>query len=108
MALGIGASDRVIKEKPDLVRAIVKAAMRGMKNIMDDPDKAADDFVKFVPEWKGKDGSVKATFNYYTRVVYPGQWCLERSRKAAGFYHAKGLIQRKSPVADLYTDAFIR
>ena len=26
-----------------------------MKDIMDDPDKAADDFVKFVPEWKGKE-----------------------------------------------------
>ena len=113
MAQGIGASDQVIKEKPDLVRAIVKAAMRGMKDIMDDPDKAADDFVKFVPEWKGKEGSVKATFNYYTRFVYPGQKVLgeinaERLEKLQDFYLTKGLIQRKSPVADLYTDAFIR
>src|SRR5262249_10745980 len=53
MAQAIGASDSVIKEKPDLVRRFVKAALHGMKDIMDDPDKAADDFVQFVPEWKG-------------------------------------------------------
>jgi NitT/TauT family transport system substrate-binding protein len=31
MAQGIGVSDRIIKEKPELVRAVVKAALRGMK-----------------------------------------------------------------------------
>src|SRR6202021_3505618 len=70
MAQGIGVSDAVIRDKPELVRAVVKAALRGMKDIMDDPDKAADDFVRFVPEWKGKEGAVKAAFNYYVKFVY--------------------------------------
>jgi hypothetical protein len=26
-----------------------------------------------VPEWKGKEGAVKAAFNYYATLVYPGQ-----------------------------------
>jgi NitT/TauT family transport system substrate-binding protein len=113
MAQGIGVSDQVIKEKPVLVRGIVKAALRGMKDIMDDPDKATDDFVRFVPEWKGKEGAVKATFNYYAKLVYPGQTVLgeidvERLTKLQDFYLAKGLIQRKSPVEDLYTNAFIK
>src|SRR5437016_13304838 len=34
MAQAIGASDSVIKEKPDLVRRFVKAALHGMKDIM--------------------------------------------------------------------------
>jgi len=56
---------------------------------------------------------VKATFNYYTGFVYPGQKVLgeinaEHLEWLQDFYLAKGLIQRKSPVADLYTDAFIR
>ena len=63
MAQGIAVSDQVIKEKPEMVGKFVKAALRGMKDIMDDPDKAADDFVKFVPEWKGKEGAVKVAFN---------------------------------------------
>jgi len=113
MAQGIGVSDAVIRDKPELVRAVVKAALRGMKDIMDDPDKAADDFVRFVPEWKGKEGAVKAAFNYYVKFVYPGQKTLgevdvERLAKLQDFYLAKGLIQRKSPVEDLYTNAFVR
>jgi NitT/TauT family transport system substrate-binding protein len=113
MAQGIGASDQVIKDKPELVRSFVRAALRGMKDIMDDPDRAADDFVRFVPEWKGKEGAVKASFAYYDKLVYPGQKDLgevnpERLAKLQDFYLAKGLIQRKSPVEDLYTNAFVK
>jgi NitT/TauT family transport system substrate-binding protein len=113
MAQGIGASDRIIKEKPELVHAFVKAALRGMKDIMDDPDQAAIDFVKFVPEWRGKEGAVKAAFNFYVKLVYPGQKMLgevdaDRLAKLQDFYLTKGLIQRKSPVEDLYTNAFIK
>ena len=113
MAQGIGVSDQVIKEKPQLVRAVVKAALRGMKDIMDDPDKSADEFVTFVPDWKGKEAAVKATFAYYDKFVYPGQKVLgevnpERLAKLQDFYLAKGLIQRKSPLDDLYTNAFVK
>jgi NitT/TauT family transport system substrate-binding protein len=73
MAQGIAASDQVLKEKPELVHRFVKAALHGMKDIMNDPGTAADDFVKFVPEWKGKEGAIKATLVYYATLVYPGQ-----------------------------------
>jgi NitT/TauT family transport system substrate-binding protein len=73
MAQAIGVSDQVLKEKPELVGKFVHAALRGMKDIMDDPNKAADAFVEYVPEWKGKEGAVKAAFNYYATLVYPGQ-----------------------------------
>jgi NitT/TauT family transport system substrate-binding protein len=113
MAQGIAASDQIIKEKPELVRKFVHAALRGMKDIMDDPDKATDDFVEYVPEWKGKEGAVKAAFNYYATLVYPGQPQLgeinvERLRNLQDFYLAKGIIQRKSPLDDLYTNQFIK
>src|SRR5437764_8596292 len=55
LAQGIGASDDTIKNRPDLVRKFVHAALHGMKDIMDDPNKSADEFVGFVPEWKGKE-----------------------------------------------------
>ena len=113
MAQGIGASDQVVKEKPELVRKFVQAALRGMKDIMDDPNKAAEDFVKFVPEWKGKEAAVKATLNYYAALVYPGQPQLgqvnvERLSNLQDFYLAKGLIQRKTPVEELYSNDFIK
>jgi NitT/TauT family transport system substrate-binding protein len=113
MAQGIGASDEIIKTKPEMVHKFVKAALHGMKDIMDDPNGAADDFVKFVPAWKGKEGAVKAAFVYYDKLVYPGQKELgevnaERLAKLQDFYLAKGIIQKKTPVDELYTNQFIK
>ena len=41
MAQAILTSDKMIAERPDMVRAIVKATLRGMTYVMDDPAKAA-------------------------------------------------------------------
>ena len=113
MAQAIAVSDQVIKERPEMVQKFVTAALHGMKDIIDDPDKAADDFVKFVPEWKGKEGAVKSAFNYYAKLVYVGQSKLgeinvERLSKLQDFYLAKNIIQKKTPVEELYTNQFIK
>jgi NitT/TauT family transport system substrate-binding protein len=113
MAQGIAVSDDVIRQKPEMVRKFVRAALRGMKDIMDNPDKAADDFVTFVPDWKGKEGAVKFALNMYAKLVYPGQNVLgevdvARLAKLQDFYVAKGLIQKASPVEELYSNAFVK
>ncbi len=113
MAQAIAASDQIIKDKPEMVHAFVKAALHGMKDIMDDPAAAAADFVKFVPEWTGKEGQVKEAFEYYDRLVYPGQKQLgaidpDRLAKLQDFYLAKGIIQKKTPVDELYTNQFVQ
>jgi NitT/TauT family transport system substrate-binding protein len=113
MAQGIAVSDQIIKDKPEMVRKFVKAALHGMKDIMDDPDREADNFVRFVPEWKGKEGAVKFAFNMYAKLVYPGQKELgevnaERLAKLQDFYLAKGFIQKATPVEELYSNAFIK
>jgi NitT/TauT family transport system substrate-binding protein len=113
MAQGIAASDQIIKDKPAMVRKFVQAALHGMKDIMDDPNKAADEFVSFVPEWKGKEGAVKFAFNMYAKSVYPGQKVLgeanaERLAKLQDFYLAKGFIQKPTPVNELYTNEFVK
>ena len=112
MAQAIAASDQIIKDKPDMVRAFVKAALHGMKDIMDDPNAAAADFVKFVPEWTGKEDQVKEAFAYYDKLIYPGQKELgavdpERMAKLQDFYLKAGIIEKKSPVDDLFTNQFV-
>ncbi len=112
MAQAVAASDDTIKNRPELVRSFVKAALHGMKDIMDDADKAAADFVKFVPQWTGKEGQVKEAFAYYDKLVYPGQKVLgavdpARVEKLQDFYLAKGIIQKKTPVDELYTNQFV-
>ena len=52
-------------------------------------------------------------FNMYAKQVYPGQPNLgevnvERLSKLQDFYLAKGLIQKKTPVEELYSNAFIK
>lgn len=113
MAQGIATSDKLIKENPELIRKFVTAALRGMKDIVDNPEAAAEDFVKFVPEWKGKEGAVKAAFKYYAELVYPGQKQLgevsaERLSQLQDFYLAKGIIKKKTPVEELYSNAFLK
>jgi NitT/TauT family transport system substrate-binding protein len=113
MAQGIAASDDIIKQKPDMIRKFVRASLHGMKDIMDNPEKTADEFVSFVPEWKGKEAGVKFAFNMYAKSVYPGQAVLgeanaERLGKLQDFYLSKGFIQKATPVAELYTNEFIR
>jgi NitT/TauT family transport system substrate-binding protein len=113
MAQGIAVSDDMIKQKPETIRKFVKAALRGMKDIMDNPDKSADEFVSFVPEWKGREGAVKFALNMYAKSVYPGQKQLgevdaERLAKLQDFYLSKGFIQKATPVNELYSNAFIK
>ena len=113
MAQAIAASDQIIKDRPDMVRAFVKAALHGMKDIMDDPNAAATDFVKFVPEWTGKEDQVKEAFAYYDKLIYPGQKELgavdpERMAKLQDFYLKAGIIEKKSPVDDLFTNQFVK
>jgi NitT/TauT family transport system substrate-binding protein len=112
MAQGIAASDDIIKQKPDMIRKFVHASLRGMKDMMNDPEKAAGEFVSFVPEWKGKEGAVKFAFNMYAKDVYPGQKVLgeadaARLAKLQDFYLSKGFIQKATPVNELFTNEFV-
>jgi len=113
MAQGIAASDTIIKEKPEMIRKFVRAALHGMKDMMDNPDKAADEFVSFVPEWKGKEKGVHFAFAMYAKDVYPGQKVLgeadpARLEKLQQFYLSKGFIQKATPVNELYTNEFVK
>ena len=114
MAQAIAASDTIIKEKPEMVRKFVHAALRGMKDIMDNPGKAAEEFVSFVPEWKGpKEMGVHYAFDMYAKSVYPGQKVLgemnaDRLAKLQDFYLQKGFIQKATPLDELYTNEFVK
>jgi len=113
MAQGIAVSDDMIQKNPAMIRKFVGASLKGMKDVMDNPDQAAVDFVKFVPEWQGKENEVKVALNYYAKLVYPGQKQLgevnvDRLTKLQDFYLEKGFIQKKSPVAELYSNEFIK
>ena len=113
MAQAIVVSDETIQKNPELVKKLVRATLKGMKAVMDDPAAAAADYVKAVPEHAGKEAEMTAILKGYAELVYPGQTVLGEMDEARlsslqDFYQAQGIIQQKSNVKDLYTNQFIQ
>jgi NitT/TauT family transport system substrate-binding protein len=112
-AQAIVASDEMIKKRPELIKAIVQATLKGMKTIMDNPAEAAKAYAAAVPSWAGKEDKVRRVFVNYIQRSYKGQKVLgeidpKRLEVLQDFYVAQGLIEKKSPVADLYTNQFVK
>ncbi len=111
MAQAVLASDEMIKKNPKLIGGLVRATLKGLKEIMDDPDAAAKDYVKAVPRWKVK--AMAGTFKLYNKYTYPGQRVLgemDETKLTAlqEFYHKAGFIKKKSAVKDLFTNQFVK
>jgi NitT/TauT family transport system substrate-binding protein len=113
MSQAILTSDKMIAERPDMVRAIVKATLRGMKFVMDDPNKAALVYVEASPAFKGKEELMKQILANYTERTYRGQSTLgamdpQRLSNLQKFYKAQGFIEAELPVDQLYSNDFIK
>lgn len=113
MAQAIVASDETIAKNPELVRKLVRATLKGMKAIMDDPAAAAVDYVKAVPENAGREAAMTEIFKMYDKYVYPGQAVLgemdaQRLSDLQDFYLKQDIVRQKTPVEDLYTNQFVR
>ena len=112
MAQAILASDSVIKNKPELIRKLVRATLHGMTDIMSDPAAAAADYVKAVPQRAGQEAQMADVFRLYDEYVYPGQprvGLVDEQRLAAlaQFYVAQGIVERATPVSELFTNEFV-
>ncbi|MBL8325441.1 MAG: ABC transporter substrate-binding protein [Rubrivivax sp.] len=112
MAQAILASDEAIKTKPDLVRRIVRATLRGMQDIIKDPKAAAAVYAKAVPAFAGKEATVERIFVMYRDRVYGQQKTLgemdpKRLEAVQKFYVDEGIVAKPTPLADLYTNQFI-
>jgi NitT/TauT family transport system substrate-binding protein len=112
MAQAILASDTTIAKRPELIRKLVRATLRGMKDIMDDPRAAAADHVKAVPQLSDQHSYVLRVFELYKQYVYGGAAKLGIMdegllTQVQDFYAAQGIVARKSPVKELYTNQFI-
>lgn len=113
MAQAILASDDVIAKRPEMVRAIVKATLKGMQFVMDDPIKAAAVYVEASPSFKGKEKLMEKVLANYVERTYKGQKEIgamdpKRLEAVQQFYLKEGFITSALPVDQLYTNAFIK
>ncbi len=113
MAQAIVASDETIRTNPELLRKLVRATLKGLKAVMDDPAAAAADYAKAVPEFAGKEADLAEILKGFNTYVYPGQKVLgemdeQRLADLQDFYLKEGIIQQKTPVKDLYSNQFLQ
>jgi NitT/TauT family transport system substrate-binding protein len=113
MAQAAVASDKMIKENPELIRRIVRPLLRGMTDIMSDPAGTLTDFIKGTPDNAGKETELAIVFGYYNKNVFPGQKIPgemdeRRLAKLQEFYLREGIIDKATPVNELYTNEFVR
>jgi NitT/TauT family transport system substrate-binding protein len=112
MAQAIIASDDTIKNKPELLKRLVRATLRGMEEIIKDPHAATLTFVEAVPSFKGKEASVEQVLNLYRKYVYTNQKPLgtidaARMDSVQKFYVSEGIVSKAAAVNDLYTNQFV-
>ncbi len=110
---GLIASDKTIKEDPDLVRKFVHATLKGVKYANDHPDEAAAILVKHVPEINLQ--AAKTGIELASKIL----WTDEAVANGIG-YMAKDMwdvtqknlldymgLKKAFPVEELYTNEFL-
>jgi len=112
MAQAILASDETIAKNPQLIQKLVRATLKGMKDIMADPKAATTAYVAHVPVHKGKEASIQKAFEMFNQYVYaaqkvPGTMDEARLAELQKFYVSNGVVPRETPVKDLYTNQFV-
>jgi NitT/TauT family transport system substrate-binding protein len=110
---GIITNDQTIQSEPELVRALVKAALRGLADTLADPDAAFAISLKVVPEAGGEQAKIsRAIFDESLRLWQAEAGQLGHSdpaawEAAAKFMRKMGLIQTDVTATDLYTNEFV-
>ena len=112
MGQAIVASDQTIRERPALVRSLVRATLRGMRDIMRDPVAAAATYVSAVPDRQGQEKQIQRVFELYKQYVYggqriPGEMNRDQLAKLQAFYVKEGISQSAQPLDDLFTNEFV-
>ncbi len=114
MAQAILASDKTIKEKPDTVKRFVRATLKGLREVIANPEQAAKDYVAAVPQHAGKEKAMEDIMRRYGTLVYKtdspanlGKFDEKRLAAVQKFYVDNGIVQTAVPIKDTYTNDMI-
>jgi NitT/TauT family transport system substrate-binding protein len=112
MAQAILASDEAIAKHPDMVKKLVDGTLKGLADIMKGPKAVVADFVAASPSFKGKEAMIETVLERYIEYVYSGQKTLgvidpDRMAAMQKIYVDEGIVQKETPLAELYTNRFV-
>jgi NitT/TauT family transport system substrate-binding protein len=113
MAQAIIASDAMIQRRPELVRKLVRATLKGMEDIMKEGARVVPDYMAAVPQMKGKEDFVAEVVSLYNDYVYKGQTVIgamdpDRLARVQKFYVSQDIVAKESPIDQLYTNQFLQ
>ncbi len=112
MAQAILSSDQTIAKRPAAIAGVVRATLRGLRDIMTNPEQATADYIAAVPQHRGEEALTKKILTAYAQYVYPGQRKLGaidavRLANVSDFYIKELIVEKQVSVADLYTNQFV-
>ncbi len=113
MAQAILASDEIIEKRPELVRKLVRATLRGLEDILKQGNAIIPDYVAGAPSFKGKEAFLEEVVALFTQYTYRGQRVLgamdpERLAAVQKFYVKEGIVPKETPLGELYTNQFVK
>jgi NitT/TauT family transport system substrate-binding protein len=115
MAQAIVASDKAIAERPKAVQGFVRATLKGIADIMANPEQASRDYVAAVPQHAGKEKVMEAIMRRYVEQVYApadgfklGQFDKARMEKVQKFYIDNGIVEKAVPIDETFTNQFVQ
>ncbi len=114
MAQAILASDATVARRPEQVRGFVRAVLRSVTDMTEDPAAAARDYVAHIPQHAGREGVFERIIRRYATDVYPteagtplGRFDAARLKRVQDFYVENEILRAAAPVEDLYSNAFV-
>jgi NitT/TauT family transport system substrate-binding protein len=108
---GIVTNQTVIQENPDLIRALVKATLRGLQYTIENPDEAFEISREYIPDMTDEDAPVQQLVLERSieqwRSDQPGISSAEAWETSANLMLEAGLIEAAVEVDKLYTNDFV-
>ena len=115
MAQAIIASDETIAKRPAVVQGFVTATLKALREIIADPAASAKAYVAAVPQHAGKEAQMEDIMRRYGALVYKtanpadlGKFDPARMAAVEKFYVDNGIVEKAVPIADLYSNDFVK
>ena len=105
------SSETMVKEQPETVRAFVGAFLRGLQDVLDDPDAAFEISKKYIEGLEENAAAQRAVLDTsieYWRAPTLGHFDVDSWQQAQTVMAEIGLIEQTMPVESLFTNEFVK
>lgn len=111
---GLVTNESTLESNPELVRALVRASLRGVEYTLANPDEAFAISLKYVPEAGGDNEGINraifdATLTYWQPIAgsQPGATDLAVWQSAVEFMQRVGFVEKVPPAEELFTNDYL-